>query len=123
MGDVRWYHSNIITASALLSFLTGGEDTFYVSKFGFISKVTPPKTEVIDSTGSGDAFVSGIIYGLEKSLIFNEFVTLATLLGAENAEQLETCSVTTIPSELLKKKVNITPVGKKMKIIDDSPNS
>jgi 1-phosphofructokinase family hexose kinase len=104
-----------------LSFITDGKNETYASKYDFIYKIIPPDINEIDSTGSGDAFTAGIVYGLEKSLVFEEFVKIASALGSKNASMLETCSVSIEQIEGLKEKVIIEPVGKKMKIIDDSP--
>lgn len=104
-----------------LAFLTDGNEEFYVSKFDFIYKVIPPNVNEYDSTGSGDAFLSGIIFGLEKALVFDEFLRIAVSLGAANAEQEDTCKVS--PDEYKKyvDKVQIIPIGKKMKLINDLP--
>lgn len=105
-----------------LIFLSDGKNPVYASKFDFIYKIEPPQVNVFDATGSGDAFVAGIAYGLENSLVFDGFVKISTALGAANATMLQTCEVSL---ELMNKyidQVKVTPVGKKMKIIDDSPN-
>lgn len=105
-----------------LAFLTDGANETYASKFDFHYKIVSPKISVIDSTGSGDAFTAGIIYGLENSLVFDEFIKIAAALGSANAEMWSTCSVA---KEQMRKHfglVKVEPVGKKMKIIDDSPN-
>jgi tagatose 6-phosphate kinase len=111
------YHKNI-----KLSFLTDGADPAYASKFDFHFKIENPLIETVDSTGSGDAFVAGITYGLENSFVFDEFIKIAAALGTANAARLDTCDVTI---EEMKKYVNdvkVIPIGKKMKIIDDTPN-
>jgi len=108
--------------SVKMSFLTDGSNNFYVSKFDFFYRITPPKIVEKDATGSGDSFVSGIIFGLEKSLVFDDFVKFATALGAENACDIKTSVVEKKHADELLKKISIIPVGKKMKILDDSPN-
>ena len=105
-----------------LAFITDGANPFYASKFDFHYKIISPKVNVIDATGSGDAFVAGIAYGLENSLIFDEFVKTAAALGALNAASINTCAVTKDELSGFVEQVQILPIGKKMKIIDDSPN-
>jgi len=105
-----------------LIFLTDGSNDSYAAKFDFYYRIIPPKIKTIDSTGSGDAFVAGIVYGLENSIVFDEFVKVATALGAANAARWETCSVSQDELNRYLDQVKIEPIGKKMKIIDDSPN-
>lgn len=104
-----------------LCFLTDGKHPFYVSKFDFIYKITIPSINEIDSTGSGDAFTAGIAYGLENSLVFEEFVKIATALGIANATKLNTCNVTKDEYEKYLNEITVEPIGKKMKILDDTP--
>ncbi|MCF8243156.1 MAG: 1-phosphofructokinase [Melioribacteraceae bacterium] len=105
-----------------LGFLTNGRESFYASKFDFHYKVTPPDVSVIDATGSGDAFTAGIIYGMENAMVFDEFVKTAVSLGAANAAKWDVCNSSEEEMRMFYDSVIIEPVGKKMKIIDDSPN-
>ena len=116
------YLKKLYSQNIKLSFLTDGANPAYACKFGFIYKIISPEIKSIDPTGSGDAFVSGIIHGLEHALVFDEFVKNAVALGAANAAKLETCSVNKDELQNHLDKVIIEPIGKKMKIIDDSPN-
>lgn len=104
-----------------LAFLTDGPNPVYASKYDFIYKIEFPKVNEIDSTGSGDAFVAGIAYGLEKNLVFDDFVMHAVSLGAVNAGKWDVCNSTLEGTESFMANIDITPIGKKMKIIDDSP--
>jgi len=104
------------------SFLTGGDKPIYASNFDFRYKVFPPEINVIDSTGSGDAFVAGIVHGLEKDFTFEESLLASVSLGALNAADYNVCSVKPSEIESVKERVVIQPIGKKMKIINDSPN-
>ncbi len=104
-----------------LSFLTDGAEPIYAAKSDFHYKITNPKIQEKDSTGSGDAFVSAIIYGLEKALVFNDFVKLASAFGAVNASSWNVCEVKMDEAEKLLDKIEINEVGKKMKIINDDP--
>jgi 1-phosphofructokinase family hexose kinase len=105
-----------------LAFLTDGKNKFFVSKFDFIYKVTPPEINEVDATGSGDSFLAGIVYGMEKALVFDDFVKVATALGSANAEVIETSKVFLPQYEKYLNQVQVMPVGKKMKLINDSPN-
>ena len=104
-----------------LSFITSGKSTTFAAKSDFHYKINNPKISEKDPAGSGDAFVAGIIYGLEKSLIFNDFVKLASALGALNASVWETCRVNLEDAIALADEVSIEEFGKKIKLIDDSP--
>lgn len=119
--DIIDYLHKLYSIGIKLSFLTDGPNQFYAAKFDFFYKIYIPTIDVIDSTGSGDAFTAGIAYGLEKSLVFDEFVKLATALGIANAAKLETCNVTQNECEKFLPNIKIETIGKKMKIIDDSP--
>lgn len=104
-----------------LSFLTDGKNPAYVSKFDFHYKIENPEVEEVDATGSGDAFMAGIIFGLEKSLVFDDFVKYASALGAVNATKLSACEVTEDEMNRFSTNVKLFTLGKKMKIINDSP--
>ena len=104
-----------------LSFITDGRNPVYASKFDFIYKVENPEVEERDPTGSGDAFVAGIAYGLENAVVFEEFLSVASALGAANASRFDTCNTDITEVNSLRSAVKVIPIGKKMKIIDDSP--
>ncbi|MBN1638059.1 MAG: 1-phosphofructokinase, partial [Ignavibacteriales bacterium] len=105
-----------------LCFITDGNNPTFASKYDFHYKIENHEINELDSTGSGDAFVAGLIYGLEKALVFDEFVKIATALGAANAIKFDVCNSDLSEIEKYSKKIRIFPIGKKMKIIDDSPN-
>lgn len=105
-----------------LVFLTDGANPIYASKFDFHYKIIPPQVGVFDSTGSGDAFVAGIAYGLENALVFEELVKIATGLGTANTTMIETCEVPFDRMNHFGEKVEVISIGKKMKIINDTPN-
>jgi len=104
-----------------LAFITDGAKPIYASKFDFIYKIQFPKVNIIDSTGSGDAFVAGITYGLEKALVFDQFVRVATALGCINASRWDVCNSNIEDIENIVDLIKIKPIGKKVKLIDDSP--
>ena len=112
---------NMYSKGIKFYFLTDGKNNLYSSQYDFLFKVSPPLIDEIDPTGSGDAFLAGIIYGFEKSLIFTDMLKIATALGAANASSLDTCKVSkNILTDYLDK-VKISIIGKNLKIIDDSP--
>ncbi len=104
-----------------ISYISNGAENTWASKFNFHYKIVNPKVTEIDGTGSGDAFLSGVIYGLEKALIFDEFSVLGAKLGAINASDHEVCNVSFSALESFTDNPLIESVGKKMKILDDSP--
>lgn len=104
-----------------MAFLTDGDNPAYSSKYDFHYKIIPPQIDAIDATGSGDAFVAGIVYGLEHSLVYDEFIKIASALGAANAASWNTCSVSLEQMNVLLENVKVESIGKKMKLIDDAP--
>jgi 1-phosphofructokinase family hexose kinase len=103
-------------------FITSSNKPFYSSNFDFHYKVTVPKIEVADSTGSGDSFVAGIAYGWHNKLAFQEQLALASAIGVCNAKTLDTSSVEKDDVNDMINLIIIEPVGKKLKIIDDKPD-
>jgi fructose-1-phosphate kinase PfkB-like protein len=103
------------------TFLTDGENQFYSSNFDFHYKVTVPKIAVIDPTGSGDAFTSGIVYGWHHQLTFTDQLIFATSLGTANAGVFDVCKVPKAAADSFTGKIKPEAVGKKMKVINDKP--
>jgi hypothetical protein len=99
-------------------YLTNGKAPSYVANFDYIYRVENPEITCLDSTGSGDAFFAGIVYGHYKDLVFDEFLPLATALGSLNASRFDVCNVPPEDALTLSKQVVISPVGKKMKLVD-----
>jgi 1-phosphofructokinase family hexose kinase len=120
--SIKEFMSELYGKGVRLSFLTNGDDYLYVSKFDFHYRVKPPEIKEIDAVGSGDAFTAGIIYGLEKSLVFKDSLKFGTALGALNAASEKTCQVVKEEAEKEIEKIEVEEIGKKMKVIDDSPN-
>ena len=104
------------------AFLTDGSNYFYASNFNYIYKIKPLKIPDIDSTGSGDSFVAGIINGWIKSDVFEDSLKFSTAVAGLNAATFDVSNVN--PEDVIKliDKVEILPVGKKTKTIDDSPH-
>ena len=114
--------NNLYRKGIKLAYLTDGRKQFYSAKFDFHYKSTPAKINLIDSTGSGDAFTAGIIYGFHNSLVFVDSLKLAAALGSLNSASFDTCKVSKKEALDLSGKISLEPVGKRMKLIDDSPN-
>ena len=104
------------------AFLTSAENQFYAMNFDFHYRVTLPKIDVKDSTGSGDAFTAGLIYGWQKKLNFEEQLRFAAALGIYNAKSIEVCDVDFQDALSISDQITISPVGKKIKIINDQPD-
>lgn len=104
-------------------FITNDEKEFYAQNFNYRYKIIPPKINSIDSTGSGDAFVAGIIYAWKNNFVFEQSLKFATACGAINATSFDVCNVPVQKIHLLQDEVVVQPIGKKMKIIDDSPHT
>jgi len=64
------YLHDMYSKNIKMIFLTDGTGLIYASKFDFCYTIEPPKINAVDPTGSGDAFVAGIAYGLDNSLVF-----------------------------------------------------
>ncbi len=103
------------------AFITDGAKNTYASNFEFHYKVENPTLVSVDSTGSGDAFVAGIIYGWHYSNTFVETLLFASALGALNSTRFDVCNLKKEEAEVIINKFQLSPVGKKIKIIDDTP--
>ena len=103
------------------SYITNEQHAFYASNFDFHFRVDPPGIKNFSSTGSGDSFIAGIIYGWHKDLTFEESLKLGTSLGALNASRAEVCNVSLQESEEFIPRVAFETIGKKMKILDVTP--
>ena len=104
------------------SFITNGKEDIYASNFDYHYRIENTKIEEVDPTGSGDAFVAGLVYGLNKDKTFEESVKLASALGALNASTFEVCNVNIDEAQKLTEKIKIFTVGKKIKSIDVAPH-
>ena len=101
------------------AFITNSDKASYASNFDFHYKVNPPEIRRIDSTGSGDAFVSGIAYGWHNKLTFKQQLKFATALGALNAGSIEVCEVELLNAQMLVEEIRIEPIGKSIIHLND----
>ena len=115
------YLHTLYTKGIKQAFLTDGGKDFYASNFDFISRIKNPTIQPFDETGSGDAFTAGLIYGHYRDEVFNNTVKLASALGACNAQSDSVCHVELEEATKIAEQVTITPIGKKLKLIDDTP--
>jgi tagatose 6-phosphate kinase len=115
------YLHTLYTKGVKQAFLTDGGKDFYTSNFDFIFKVKNPVIQPFDETGSGDAFTAGIIYGHYRDEVFADTVKLASALGACNAQSDSVCLVPPEDALNLSGQITVTPIGKKLKLIDDTP--
>jgi 1-phosphofructokinase family hexose kinase len=110
------YHKNIKRV-----YLTNGSNNFYASNFDYIYKIRPLEIQENDATGSGDSFVAGIVNGWINSDLFEDSLKFATAIAGLNAATFDVSSVNIEDVIKIKDKVEVLPVGKKTKTIDDSP--
>jgi 1-phosphofructokinase family hexose kinase len=103
------------------AFITNAENPFYASNFDFHYKVSLPKIDTVDSTGSGDAFTAGLIYGWHNRLNYVEQLRFASALGVCNAQSFEVCEIEIERACQMIEDININQVGKKIKKINDMP--
>lgn len=102
------------------AYITDSSNALYASNFDFHYRIIPPEIRVVDSTGSGDAFVAGIVYGWHNKLTFSQQLKFATALGALNAKSLEVCEIDLADANQLAEKIQLEEIGKKLNQIDDS---
>jgi tagatose 6-phosphate kinase len=70
-------------------------------------KVTPPKMEIRNSVGSGDALVAGILSGLVQGYSLEKTLILGVACGTANALELKAGIVKRENVELIRKQVNV----------------
>ncbi len=121
-NDIVNFLQSVYQRGIKRTFLTNGANIFFSQNFDYRYKICPPKVNTVDSTGSGDAFVAGIIYAWKNGLIFEDSLKFASACGALNAESFEVCKVSLQNVFSLMEEVIVEPIGKKMKLIDDSPH-
>ena len=100
------------------AFLTDGSNNFYASNFNYIYNIKPLEVQDIDSTGSGDCFVAGLIHSWINSDVFEDSIKYATSVAGLNAASFDVSNVNPEEAIKLKNRVEIFPVGKKTKTIE-----
>jgi 1-phosphofructokinase family hexose kinase len=119
-NDIQEFLDFLYSKGIKQSFITNGASTVYCSKADFHYKITPSKINVKDATGSGDAFVAGIVYGHYNDLIFDDSLKTAVALGVINAQTFDVCKVNLNNVKDLISSLQVYEIGKKMKTIDVS---
>ncbi len=117
------YLDSLYSKGIKQTYLTDGEKEIYASTVDYKYKIIPPKISAIDPTGSGDAFTAGIVYGWHNDLPFDETIKLACSLGSVNAGSFAVCEVLKQQAEKYLNNVQILSIGKKMKLLDVTPNN
>lgn len=118
--EVKQILSELYSSGIKQVYITNGAEPFYASNFNYHFKVTPPSVQTKDATGSGDAFLAGIIYGWYNDMVYQESLRLAAALGTVNAMSYEVCRVPLTAAETTAPQVLIEPAGQKIKLIDDA---
>ena len=113
--------SSLYSRNIKQAYLTDSDKPFFASNFDFRFRIIPSAVKTIDPTGSGDAFTAGIAYGWHLDLVFEDALKTAVALGSANASVYDVCNIKINSFEELKTSVIVTPIGKKMKVIDVKP--
>jgi tagatose 6-phosphate kinase len=119
--NILTFLDKMYAAGIKQTYITDAEKIFYASNFDFHFKVKPPVVKAVDSTGSGDSFMAGIIYSWHNDLTFADGLKLATSLGAANASRYDVSNIILKDTDELIRNVDIAAIGKKMKTLDVSP--
>lgn len=119
--NILTFLDKMYAAGIKQAYITDAEKVFYASNFDFHFKVKPPVVKAVDSTGSGDSFMAGIIYSWHNDLTFADGLKLATSLGAANASRYEVSNIILKDTDELIRNIDISVIGKKMKTLDVSP--
>lgn len=120
-NDYTLFLKNLYEKGIKQAYITNASEPLYAFNFDFHYKVTLPQINTVDSTGSGDAFVAGIVYGWYKKLTFEEQLKFASALGICNAESVEVCEVETEDTNQYIDNIQIESIGKRIKEINDMP--
>lgn len=78
---------------------------------GQVWHIRPPRIEVANSVGSGDAFTAGLAAGLVRNLSLTETLALASACGTANALHPETGRIELCQVDRLLPKIKITSIG------------
>ena len=68
--------------------VTAGENGSLVSLGGEVAKIAPHRVSALDTTGAGDAYAAGFLYGITSNRTARESGRIASLFSAEMVTQL-----------------------------------
>ena len=68
--------------------VTDGEHGSMVSFNGEVAKITPNRVSAVDTTGAGDAYAAGLLYGITTGRTIRESGTIASLFSARVVTQI-----------------------------------
>jgi tagatose 6-phosphate kinase len=74
--------------------ITDGGAPFFAGVQGHYWKITPPAVKTVNSTGSGDAMMAGILYGFRQGWKFEKCLSFAAAAGAANAQVWDVATLT-----------------------------
>ena len=81
-GEYEAYKSQLETYSGLLAITLGGDGAKLFKNGKLIAQAKPPKVEVIDTTGAGDAFAAALTVALIEGQSEAEALNFACAVGA-----------------------------------------
>ena len=82
--------------------VTDGEHGSMVSFDGEVTKIAPNRVSAVDTTGAGDAYAAGLLYGITKGHTARESGMIASLFSAKVVSQLGPHYNCDIPPDLKK---------------------
>ncbi|WP_342535349.1 1-phosphofructokinase [Lysinibacillus sp. FSL K6-1151] len=93
-------------------FSLGEQGALFVNSLG-VYKVNAPRINVVNTVGSGDAFLGGLIYKLSQGADPTEAYKWAVACGSANAENKEIAKVQKATVESLLAEIQITKIKEK----------
>lgn len=103
--DILQGMKEIINKGVSLVAVTCGEDGSYVYYQNQFYRIEPLKIKAVNTIGCGDAYLSGIIYGINSSMDFEDVLSYASAVSAATA-----LSDLTVGFDLIKMKELLTHV-------------
>ena len=85
--------------------ITDGNRPLYAASEEGEWKLVPPEVTTINSTGSGDSMIAGLIYGLGKGWGFERCLTFGAAAGAANAQKWQVANSSLEEITVLESKV------------------